>query len=309
MKKSNSSSQGQFSANYRTLHRTLRQLCRASWQLAKVPLCLLIGCTAAFGAALVPHASPATILIVSSGVFLLAMGGATINSLQEKAVDETMPRTCRRPLVRNRVSSRYAVIQAGILMAPALVLLLSLDGSLLPPGLGGFAILMYNWVYTRLKQHTMLAIIPGAIAGGLPPIIGWIAGGGQVFTYTAMLLFVLLFLWQIPHFYLILLNHREEYLKAGQPSFLKALSEKGVRRLSGVWICGLALVMMLFSITPASVWQWQKIVLIANGLGLAALAIYALLLSETIAYRILFISLNIMFCIHMAVLALGSFQL
>jgi hypothetical protein len=89
---------------------------------------------------------------------------------------------------------------------------------------------------------------------------------------------------------------------------LKALSEKGVRRLSAVWICGLALVMMLFSILPVSVWQWQKIILIVNGFSFAALASYSLLFRETTAYRMLFLYLNIMLCIHMAVLVLGIFR-
>lgn len=287
---------------------SLQQLFLASWQLAKIPLCLLIGCTAAFGAAIVPNVSVGTILVASSGVLLLAMGGATINSLQEAAIDKAMPRTSQRPLVRNSVSSTYAVAQAGLLIAAALVLLMNVSQPLLPLSLGGAAIFLYNGVYTRLKQCTMLAIIPGAVAGALPPVIGWIGGGGHPFSYTAMLLFVLLFLWQIPHFYLILLNHREEYLRARQPSFLKTLSEKSVRRLSVVWICGLALVMMLFSIIPVSVWQWQKILLIVNACSLAILAIYSLLLSKIIVYRLLFIYFNMMLCIHMAVLVLGTFR-
>lgn len=287
---------------------TLKIFIVASWQLAKVPLCLLIGCTAAFGAALVPQVSAETMLVVSSGVLFLAMGGATINSLQETAIDKAMPRTCQRPLVRNRVSATYAVTQAVLLIAAALVLLTNVDQPLLPLSLGGAAIFLYNGVYTRLKQYTMQAIIPGAVAGALPPVIGWIGGGGHPFTYTAMLLFVLLFLWQIPHFYLILLNHREEYLRTRQPSFLKTLSEKSVRRLSVIWICGLALVMMLFSILPASVWHWQKIILVVNAFSLAILAIYSLILSETTAYRLLFIYFNMMLCIHMAVLVLGTFR-
>lgn len=285
--------------------RTLQSVFLASWQLAKVPLCLLIGCTAAFGAALVPHVSSQSILTVSAGVLFLAMGGATINSLQETAVDQALQRTSRRPLVCNRIPSRYAVIQAGLLLSAALIMLLPFHESLLPLSLGGVAILMYNGVYTRLKQQTILAIIPGALAGALPPVIGWIGGGGQPLSYTAMLLFALLFLWQVPHFCLILLKYRDEYLQVGQPSFLKALSEKGVRRLSAVWICGLALVMMLFSIIPVPVWQWQKILLIVNGICLAVLASYSLLIGETAAYRRLFLSLNIMLCIHMAVLVLG----
>ena len=287
---------------------TLQKCIAASWQLAKVPLCLLIGCTAAFGAALVPHVSAGSILIVFAGVLFLAMGGATINSLQETAVDKALPRTSGRPLVRNRVSSGYAVFQAGLFLTAAVIVLMPLHTSLLPLSLGGLAILIYNGVYTRLKQYTILAIIPGALAGALPPVIGWVGGGGHPFSYTAMLLFTLLVLWQVPHYCLILLRYRDEYLQVRQPSFLKALSEKGVRRLSAVWICGLALVMMLFSILPVSVWQWQKIILIVNGLSFAAFALYSLLLRETTAYRMLFLYLNIVLCIHMAVLVLGIFR-
>lgn len=277
----------------------------AARQLAKVPLCLLICCSTGFGALLVQDVSGEVILVVSTGVLLLAMGAATMNSLQETAVDGTMQRTSERPLVRKSVSSKFALCQAVCLVACGLALLATLGGSLLPLLLGILSLVLYNGVYTRLKQRTVLALLPGAVCGGLPPLIGWIGAGGRPLSYMSLLLFVLLFLWQIPHFCLILLQHREDYLHAVQPSFLSLLSEKSVRQISTVWICGLALVMMLFSITPGPIWQWQQILLVINAMGLAAGTIYSLLLSRAVTYRSLFIFLNLMLFSHMAILSMG----
>lgn len=282
---------------------TLWSLIVAGWQLAKVPLCLLICCSSAFGASLSPGVSGRTVLLVSSGVLLLAMGGATLNSFQERYVDLRMKRTSGRPLVRNLIPTHFAVIQAVCLISGGIFLLASPGNSLLVPTLGGFALCIYNGIYTRLKQHTVLAILPGAACGALPPVIGWIGGGGQPLSYMSLLLFTLLFLWQVPHFCLILLRHSKDYLQVEQPSFLKLLSEKGVRRLSTVWCCGLALVMMLFSITAAPVWQWQKILLVINAVVLASMSVYALQITNFFSYRTVFILLNIQLFNHMAILA------
>lgn len=277
----------------------------AGWQLAKVPLCLLIGCSAGFGAMLAPHASGERVLLLMFSVLLLAMGCATLNSLQERVADQSMRRTSDRPLVRNRVSSRFALLQTVSFLGAGFFLLAAYGGPPEVPAMGGFAIVLYNGIYTKLKQKTVLAIIPGAVCGGLPPLIGWVGAGGEPASFMPLLLFVLLFMWQMPHFCLILLHHREDYIRAQQPNFLRMLDEAGVRRLSVVWICGLALVMMLFSTTSAPVWQWQSVLLMVNAMVLAGLTTYSLLLRETVGYRGVFISLNIMLFNHMMILSLG----
>jgi protoheme IX farnesyltransferase len=268
---------------------------------------LLIAFSSGFGVLVAGDPSASLVLYVMSGVLLLASGGATINSVQEVSVDGSMLRTAKRPLVQNHVSRHFAQIQATLLVTLGLCILSRLPSPVFPIILGSLALLVYNGVYTRLKQRTVLAIIPGALCGALPPIIGWSAAGGKLFSYMPLLLFSLLFLWQIPHFYLILLRYRDDYLQATQPSFLKILSERAVRRLSCVWICGLAMVMMLFSITPAAVFVTQQFIILLNASILAIIAVYNLLLRQSDTYRLLFISLNILLFNHMIILSVSSF--
>lgn len=279
----------------------------AAWQLAKVPLCLLIAFSTVFGASLVPDVTGLTILNVACGVFFLAMGGATLNSFQERATDFNMKRTANRPLVCNHVSPSFALFLSVVLIVLGFSVLCLLKKPFLPIFLGTVALVIYNGVYTRLKQHTLLAILPGAICGGLPPVIGWAGAGGILLSYMTLLLFMLLFIWQVPHFCLILLRYRDDYLHVDQPSFIKLLSETGVRRISTIWCCGLALVMMLFTTTTAAAWSVQKYLLITNALFLAGFTLVALLRCHSISYRTVFIYLNIALFNHMSILVAGSF--
>lgn len=303
MKLRNSNPPGNITGGYRSsLARSI-----AAWQLAKVPLCLLIACSTGFGALVAGNLSIDLVMYAAFGVLLLAGGGATFNSVQEICVDGSMQRTAKRPLVQNHVSPDSAKIQGVLLIVSGLFVLYCLPSPFFPILLGCLALLLYNGVYTRLKQHTVLAIIPGAVCGALPPLIGWTAAGGKLLTYMSLLLFSLLFLWQIPHFYLVLLRYRDDYFQAHQPSFLKILSERAVRKLSCIWICGLALVMMLFSITPAVVSLAQQFLIVVNAIFLALIAICNLLLRQSDTYRLLFVALNILLFNHMLILSVSPF--
>ncbi len=279
------------------------------WQLAKVPLCLLISCSACFGAILAGRTAPFDVLYVSLSVFLLAMGGATINSAQEAVVDGEMKRTAHRPLVRQAVSREFAVCLAIILVGLALIMLSQVYRPVVCVSLGISALILYNAVYTPLKKETIFAIFPGAVCGAIPPLIGYFSAAGAPFSYTSLLLFMLLFLWQVPHFYLVLLRHKDDYLQSNLPSFIKTLSEKGVKQLSYVWICGLALVMMLFSVTGGINQAGLKYLVVFNALLLVVIAGYNLVLRESPAYRSLFVCLNIMLLVHMITVGVGNYYL
>lgn len=276
------------------------------WQLAKVPLCLLIGCSACFGAILAESNGPLNVIYIGLSVFLLAMGGATINSAQEADTDGEMYRTAQRPLVRQVVSREYALCLAVTLIGIALIMLSGVEQPVISVCLGVFALILYNVVYTPLKQITILAIFPGAVCGAIPPLIGYVAASGLPFSYTSLLLFMLLFLWQVPHFCLVLLRHKADYLRSNRPTFIKVWSERGVRQLSCVWICGLALVMMLFSVTGGISSPVLKILVIVNASLMVMIAGYNLILRGSPSYRLLFLSLNIMLLIHMMIVGFGN---
>lgn len=278
----------------------------AGWQLAKVPLCTLIGCSAGFGAALAPVSGGIASLQLAGCVTLIAMGGATFNSLQERITDRDFRRTAVRPLVRKAVPIPFAVLQGLACSIFGIALLCILASTPWTPVLLSLAALFcYNAIYTPLKQKTLLAILPGAVCGGIPPLIGWTANGGELFSLMSLQLLALLFLWQVPHFCLILLAYKDDYRGAKQPTFLLYISENGLRRLSSIWICALALVMMLFCFNPVPIAPWHSSVVILNAAFLACMISIRLLSSASIDYRKVFIMINIMLTNHMIILTAG----
>jgi len=78
-------------------------------------------------------------------------------------------------------------------------------------------LLIYLLIYTPLKRHTSLNTVVGAVPGALPPLIGWTAAGGTLASATPWSLFLLMFVWQLPHFLAIAWLYREDYARAGLP--------------------------------------------------------------------------------------------
>lgn len=203
-------------------------------QLVKAPLCLGVATSAVFGAILHTPRLSLELILTGGAVFLLACGAAGWNSIQERELDPLLNRTKDRPLAKGRISLPQAAGLSTLLLVIGLALLLALGG--LPCLLlGSAALLFYNALYTPLKQHSPFALIPGGLAGALPPLIGWIAAGGSLMAPQAMLLFGLFFLWQIPHYCLLLLAHQGEYRQSSQPSLVLRLSEHSLKRIILVW--------------------------------------------------------------------------
>lgn len=285
--------------------KTLPKVVRCRVELTKAQLCLLIGCSTLFGSILAdPVIGPGT-LLTGCGIFVLATGAATLNSLQEYRLDSEFLRTSTRPLPKGSISPRQAGLQALVLCLIGLLLVFWATGTVLPVLTAVFAVFLYNGVYTPLKKKTVLAIIPGAVCGALPPYIGWLAGGGGAFNYTALLLLALFVLWQVPHFWLVLLNFQDEYVGSRLPHFLQLFREDSLRRFFITWLGALVLVMFMFLGLPFSLGQLWRVMIIANGCLLLGVFIYSLALRKTTDYRTLFIVLNVALFVHMVVLAAG----
>nr|WP_320012958.1 protoheme IX farnesyltransferase [uncultured Desulfobulbus sp.] len=209
---------------------------RAFVQVSKAVLCLPIGCSAGFGFILYQAGLSWSLLAVSLGVFLLACGGAAGNSLQEIEIDRLYERTCRRPLVTGQLSP----LEGGSFCLVSCLLGMLLLGwgttDWLPVALGLIALVFYNGVYTRLKRRSPYALLPGAVAGALPPVIGWCGAGGPCLSHPSWLLFSLYFVWQIPHFFLVYFRHQHDYQRVGKPVLMVKLSPGGAKRLFMVWL-------------------------------------------------------------------------
>lgn len=274
-------------------------------KLAKAPLCFLIGVSTFFGYILAQQMDIVTGVAVATAICLLAMGGATCNSLQEAHFDGLMSRTSQRPLVTGIISRNQAFVQIVILCSLAVFLLFiaSRDFRLVFTALT--ALFIYNGIYTPLKKKTVWALIPGALCGAMPPIIGWMAGGGAVYDYYALLIFTLFFLWQIPHFWLVMLRYKEDYLKRIVPSLLEQLQEPAIKRASITWIGAMVMVMLLFINAPFYLSTTFCISIIVNGLILFGTFIYTMFAGGDNRYRKLFLVLNSSLLVHMIIVGCG----
>lgn len=275
-------------------------------QVAKLPLCLMVAFSAAFGYVMASPVPSVHLLSCTFAVLLLAAGAASYNSLQEKKSDGLMNRTRKRPLVVNAVTSTNVAIQASFLIFLGLFLLLIVFEKVGPMVVGVAAVIIYNVVYTNLKRVTVFSIIPGAICGALPPYIGWLAGGGDPLAYSAAILFLLFVLWQIPHFFLVLLNHKSDYARSVTPNMLKLLHESGLRRLFVTWVGALAACMLFFPVIPSTISNLDRGLICANALVLFAVFVQQLFFRTTPHYRFLFIYLNFSIFFIMFVIIAGN---
>ncbi len=135
-------------------------------------------------------------------------------------------------------------ISIGILLFGSILLYIGTHWSAL--GFGLFAVFWYNVVYTSLKRKSAFAAIPGALVGTMPPLIGCISGKG-FFSLDPQILAVsfFFFIWQVPHFWLLLLNVGRDYEKAGLPSLTRIFTAAQLSRITFVWIFAAAAACMM----------------------------------------------------------------
>jgi len=156
-------------------------------------------------------------LLVFTGVFLLSACASAINQIQEWRTDALMPRTKNRPIPSGRLKTCAAFFTAFLLGSAGFFLLLYFFKSAVPAISGAVSIIIYNCLYTPLKRIAPYAFLAGALSGAIAPLIGWTAAGGFLTDPVISTVALFLYLWQIPHFLLLNLLYRDEYLSAGFP--------------------------------------------------------------------------------------------
>jgi protoheme IX farnesyltransferase len=180
-----------------------------------------------------------------AGIFLLTGGAAALNEYTEKDSDATMVRTMKRPIPLNFITPGQALFISVILIMAGLIILLFTG--LIPAILGAIAIILYNVVYTKLKKITLLSVVPGALVGAIPPLIGFTSSGGLLPQKEIILFSSFMFLWQLPHFWLILIRYSDDYRKAGFKTFSTGFSEFRIRVLVFGWVVLTTLMLALLS--------------------------------------------------------------
>ncbi len=144
---------------------------------------------------------------------LLVGSANAFNSYLERDLDRLMMRTRTRPLPAGRVDPRTA-LTVGFGLAAISLPLLTFVTNPLTAALGAVALASYVLAYTPLKQHSPVALWVGGIPGAIPPLMGWTAVRGHI-EVPGLVLFAILFCWQIPHFIAIAIYRKEDYARAG----------------------------------------------------------------------------------------------
>ena len=172
------------------------------------------------------------------------MGSANaLNMWWERDIDARMTRTRNRPLPAGRLSADVAL---GFGLALAVVSVPMLFMVNLATGLLGLvALLSYVAVYTPLKPHTHLALLVGAVPGAIPPLLGWATVTGTI-GLGGLLLFGVLFLWQIPHFAAITIFRAEDYARAGLQVVSVQHGERAARQTIALYAVLLVATTLLF---------------------------------------------------------------
>jgi protoheme IX farnesyltransferase len=185
------------------------------------------------------------LVFFTAGIFSLAAGSAALNQYQERHLDRLMDRTKHRPLPAGQLTPITGLTISLVLIAIGLLVLVTGFG-VLAFLLGVFTVIFYNGIYTYLKRVTAFAAVPGALIGALPPAIGWIAGGGGIASPTSLGLMLFFYLWQVPHFWLLLGTHSRDYVKAGFPSLSHVFTTCQLGRITFTWMLAAACAVMLF---------------------------------------------------------------
>ena len=175
------------------------------------------------------------IFLISAGILLLACSASILNQIQEVDIDRKMNRTLNRPIPAKEVSIKQAIIFFLFCLLGGTAILYSF-GNLKAAVIGLITIIWYNGVYTYSKRVTAFAVVPGAVTGALPFLIGWVAAGGAVFDRNIIFLEFLFFAGQIPHFWLLIMKYGEEYKAAGIPSLTDIFSIAQIRFLTFIWV-------------------------------------------------------------------------
>jgi protoheme IX farnesyltransferase len=239
--------------------------------LTKPRVTSLVLATAAVGMAFAPgemSARRATLMLL--GTWLCVASANALNCFIERESDKRMLRTRARPLPSGRLDPQLAR-SFGLLLGLVSLPVLALGANLLTAFLGLTALVSYVAVYTPMKTHSPAALIVGAVPGALPPLMGYAAISGQIGP-RGVVLFALLFLWQLPHVIGLAAFRRDEYVAAGIRVLPAVYGAAQTRRHAIGW----CLVLCLTSLLPFAL-SWAGVVYLAVALGLGGFFLSATL--------------------------------
>ena len=213
-------------------------------EINKVKITIFVMFTTMAGYLLAGHSFDSGIVLPTIGIFILACGSAALNHYQDKDKDGLMERTKNRPIPSGKISPMAVLVISfsEILLGTYLIYI---GSNFLAAQLGLLAMIWYNFIYTPLKRKTAFAVIPGSVIGALPPMVGWVAAGGALSDPNLMILAFFFFIWQVPHFWLLMLKYGKEYEAAGYPSITAMISKEQIKRATFMWTAATAVTALM----------------------------------------------------------------
>ena len=260
-------------------------------KLIKVKITMTVAISTVLGYIIAAREINTGVILPVLGLFILACGSAALNQYQERDFDAKMKRTTNRPIPSGKISPRNALIISLLLIVSGSIILF-IGSNFLSLQLAILTLFWYNAVYTPLKRKTAFAIIPGALIGSLPPLVGYTAVSGEIANMQILFVSFFYFIWQIPHFWLIFLMHHKEYESAGFPSIAKIFGKKQLSQLTFLWTTALAISVMMFPVFQVVDSLIIVVLLFLSSLGLVIL-FSGLLANKEIKVKRLFIFINI----------------
>jgi protoheme IX farnesyltransferase len=204
-------------------------------ELSKIKVMIPVSLTGLTGYFIYKSEFSPALFFVTAGILFLAVAASVLNQLQEVQTDNLMERTRNRPLPAGRISPENAWVFFVISFITGTLFIIA-TGSTSALIISYLTLAWYNGVYTYLKKLTAFAVLPGALTGALPPLIGWVAAGGSASDRTILVIQLLFFIGQIPHFWLFMLKYGNQYGEAGLPHLTAIMERTTIKRLIFVWI-------------------------------------------------------------------------
>jgi protoheme IX farnesyltransferase len=150
-----------------------------------------------------------------AGLSLVIAAACVFNNYLDRDIDFKMQRTKKRALVSGQISGQAALIY-GTVLGFAGATILATWTNYLTWALALFGLFAYVVLYGWAKRATVHGTVIGSISGAIPPVVGYTAVTGKI-DITAVLLFITIAAWQMPHFYAIAIYRLKEYKNAGIP--------------------------------------------------------------------------------------------
>jgi protoheme IX farnesyltransferase len=282
-------------------------LTRDLLSLTKARLALAVALAALTGYLLRAQPLTARGALFVAGVVALAAGAGCLNNYQDRERDRALQRTRERPLPGERLAPSVARTLGVALLVAGLAGTAAGSLSWAAPAVALAAVVLYNAIYSPLKSRTLLALAPGILCGALPPLIGWLAAGGEGVPRTVAGLMVVFGLWQPPHFWLILLQYGEDYRRAGTPSLLTLFARPQLVRILCAWLVALGMALLALPLLFATLTPLIVGALLADvGVMVGVIGWQLLAKSSSPNYPLLFALLNAGVFLGVALLVLPS---